>query len=140
MFMLARSLGVHLSFHSFVGTCYKRTLQPLLEDLRTHLRYVDLGTSRATQRPGQGPAPCRLLDAFGPGVDMGSSPGSDPVMVDGAPTGGCVVGYEANQRRHRLSSSTPDADANGLTLGGLSRCAGGFPRETESQVYSPVGG
>ena len=101
-----------------------RTVQPLAEELRTHLRHVDAGTRSHAQRPGQGPPRFRLVDALRPGVDMGSSSREDPVEVDDAPSGG--ADHEADQPRHRLSGSTPDTCANRAVC---------VPRGTGDQVY-----
>ncbi len=121
----ARALiGCSSPCHSFVGVHYMRTVQPLLEELRTHLRHVDAGTRSDAQRPGQGPPRYGLIDALRPGVDMSSASREAPVVVDDAPTGG--VGHEADQPRHRLSGSTPDARANRAAC---------VPRGTGPQVY-----
>ena len=123
----ARALiGCSSPCHSFVGVHYMRTVQPLVEELRTHLRYVESGTRSGAQRPGQGPPRCGLIDALRPGVDMGSASRAAPVVIDDAPTGGGDIGYEANQPRHRLSGSTPDTCANRAVC---------VPRGTGPQVY-----
>ena len=108
-----------------------RTVQPLAEEFRTHLRYVDAGTRSDAQRSGQCPPNCGLIDALRPGVDMGSASREGPVVVDDAPSGGGGVGYEANQPRHRLSGSTPDTCANRTVC---------VPRGTGRQVYPPSEG
>lgn len=112
MFMLARSCGVHLSNHSFVGWCYRRTLQPRVEDLRTHLLDVDADTGPAADRSGKCPALRRQFDAFLPGVDMGSTSRSGSLVVDSTPSRGMSISYEANQLRRRFSSSTSDTHAH----------------------------
>lgn len=56
---------------------------------------------------------------------MGSTPGSGPLLVDGAPAGGGGIGDQSNQVRYRPPGSAPDTRP------------GGLPRGTSGQVYSP---
>ena len=146
---LERTLHVHArvlmgcsSFEPLLrGRGYKRTVQPLAEDLRTHLQDVEADTARRAQRPGKCPTLRRLLDAFGPRVDMGSTSRPGSIAIDDAPTGGIGVGYEANQIRRRLSSSTSDAYAHRALIQAESVVAtNSVPQGTDPQVYSPAVG
>jgi hypothetical protein len=146
---LERTLHVHArvlmgcsSFEPLLrGRGYKRTVQPLGEDLRTHLHDVEADTAGCAQRPGKCPTLRRLLDAFGPRVDMGSTSRPGSIAIDDAPTGGIGIGHETNQIRRRLSSSTSDAHAHRALIQAESVVAtNSVPRGTDPQVYSPAGG
>ena len=70
---------------------------------------------------------------------MGSTPRSDSFVVDDAPTTGIGIGYESNQVRRRLSSSTSDAHAHRALIQAESVVAtNSVPRGTGPQVYSPA--
>ena len=110
------------------GRYYVPTVQPLGEDLVTHLLNVGAGTGWNPQRPGKSPTPRGQFDAFLSRMDMCSTPRAAPPTINPAARGGVRVGNQANQQRHRFSRSAPDTRPDG------------FSRGTNGQVYSPSTG